>query len=158
MFQQMEVCTRDFCVSHTLGGMCRAVLVQLRTSLLCCVMCLSVVESFLLLQQSCLEHLGLTPTGYTGYVCRCTHTRTHARTHTHTHACMHAHIYIRTYTLHTPPLCCSPELYRVAGKFELLDRILPKFRAANHRILLFCQMTQCMTILEDYLHWKGQQR
>lgn len=48
----------------------------------------------------------------------------------------------------------GPDLYRVSGKFELLDRILPKLKATNHRVLLFCQMTQCMTILEDYLGWR----
>ena len=26
-----------------------------------------------------------------------------------------------------------PELYRVSGKFELLDRILPKFKKHGHR-------------------------
>lgn len=49
----------------------------------------------------------------------------------------------------------GPDLYRVSGKFELLDRILPKLKQTNHRVLLFCQMTQCMTILEDYLGWRG---
>lgn len=48
-----------------------------------------------------------------------------------------------------------PDLYRVSGKFELLDRILPKLKATNHRVLLFCQMTQLMTIMEDYLGWRG---
>ncbi|GAB0086937.1 ATP-dependent helicase brm [Sergentomyia squamirostris] len=48
----------------------------------------------------------------------------------------------------------GPDLYRASGKFELLDRILPKLKATNHRVLLFCQMTQCMTIIEDYLGWR----
>lgn len=48
----------------------------------------------------------------------------------------------------------GPDLYRVSGKFELLDRILPKMKATGHRVLLFCQMTQCMTIIEDYLSWR----
>ncbi|XP_055387914.1 ATP-dependent helicase brm isoform X2 [Condylostylus longicornis] len=48
----------------------------------------------------------------------------------------------------------GPDLYRVAGKFELLDRILPKLKVTGHRVLLFCQMTQCMTIIEDYLSWR----
>ncbi|XP_070689200.1 probable global transcription activator SNF2L2 [Pempheris klunzingeri] len=42
------------------------------------------------------------------------------------------------------------DLYRASGKFELLDRILPKLQATNHRVLLFCQMTSLMTIMEDY--------
>ncbi|KAH0564535.1 hypothetical protein KQX54_012628 [Cotesia glomerata] len=49
----------------------------------------------------------------------------------------------------------GPDLYRASGKFELLDRILPKLKATNHRVLLFCQMTQLMTIMEDYLSWRG---
>lgn len=51
----------------------------------------------------------------------------------------------------------GPDLYRAAGKFELLDRILPKFRATNHRVLLFCQMTSSMTILEDYFNYRNYQ-
>ena len=46
------------------------------------------------------------------------------------------------------------DLFRVSGKFELLDRILPKMSVTGHRVLLFCQMTQCMTIIEDYLSWR----
>ena len=49
----------------------------------------------------------------------------------------------------------SPDIFRSAGKFELLDRILPKLHLTNHRVLLFCQMTQLMTIMEDYLMYKG---
>jgi SWI/SNF-related matrix-associated actin-dependent regulator of chromatin subfamily A member 2/4 len=48
----------------------------------------------------------------------------------------------------------GPDLFRVSGKFELLDRILPKLNVSGHRVLLFCQMTQCMTIIEDYLSWR----
>ena len=38
------------------------------------------------------------------------------------------------------------DLWRAAGKFELLDRVLNKLLAAGHRCLLFCQMTQTMTV------------
>ena len=37
-----------------------------------------------------------------------------------------------------------------SGKVHMLDRILPKLKAAGHRILIFSQMTQLMDILEDY--------
>lgn len=50
-----------------------------------------------------------------------------------------------------------PDLYRVSGKFEFLDRILPKLKATDHRVLLFCQMTSLMNIMEDYLNWRGFQ-
>ena len=47
------------------------------------------------------------------------------------------------------------DIYRSSGKFELIDRILPKLKETGHRILMFCQMTQCMTIIEDYFNMKG---
>ena len=46
-------------------------------------------------------------------------------------------------------------LWRTAGKFELLDRILPKFKASGHRVLMFFQMTQIMNIMEDFLRMRG---
>uniref|UniRef100_A0A665WEQ6 SWI/SNF related, matrix associated, actin dependent regulator of chromatin, subfamily a, member 2 n=1 Tax=Echeneis naucrates TaxID=173247 RepID=A0A665WEQ6_ECHNA len=51
----------------------------------------------------------------------------------------------------------GPDLYRASGKFELLDRILPKLQATNHRVLLFCQMTSLMTIMEDYFSYRNFQ-
>ena len=47
------------------------------------------------------------------------------------------------------------DLYRVSGKFELLDRMLPKLKSTKHRVLLFCQMTNLMSIMEDYFIYKG---
>eukprot|EP00124_Ichthyophonus_hoferi_P005332 Ihof_evm1s747 gene=Ihof_evmTU1s747 len=49
----------------------------------------------------------------------------------------------------------GPQLYRVSGKFELLDRMFAKLKASGHRVLLFCQMTRLLNIMEDYLTWKG---
>eukprot|EP01053_Blabericola_migrator_P013230 Blabericola_migrator_1__13229@NODE_918_length_6062_cov_180_926939_g639_i0_p1_GENE_NODE_918_length_6062_cov_180_926939_g639_i0NODE_918_length_6062_cov_180_926939_g639_i0_p1_ORF_typecomplete_len1271_score287_17SNF2_N/PF00176_23/1e77HDA23/PF11496_8/3_2e23Helicase_C/PF00271_31/1_3e04Helicase_C/PF00271_31/7_5e20ResIII/PF04851_15/7_8e03ResIII/PF04851_15/4_6e14ERCC3_RAD25_C/PF16203_5/8_3e02ERCC3_RAD25_C/PF16203_5/2e05DEAD/PF00270_29/3_9e03DEAD/PF00270_29/0_00015PaREP1/PF05942_11/0_33PaREP1/PF05942_11/1 len=46
-------------------------------------------------------------------------------------------------------------LWRTSGKFELLDRMLPKLVAFKHKILIFCQMTQLMDILGDYFLTKG---
>lgn len=46
-------------------------------------------------------------------------------------------------------------LWRTSGKFELLDRVLPKFKATGHRVLIFFQMTQIMNIMEDYLRLRG---
>ncbi|CAA7061967.1 unnamed protein product [Microthlaspi erraticum] len=45
----------------------------------------------------------------------------------------------------------QPEIVRASGKFELLDRLLPKLRKAGHRILLFSQMTRLIDLLEIYL-------
>lgn len=60
------------------------------------------------------------------------------------------------------PFLFSPDGYhlddviiRSSGKLALLDQMLPKLKAAGHRILLFTQMTQVMTILEDYFAFRG---
>lgn len=47
------------------------------------------------------------------------------------------------------------DLIRCSGKFELLDRIMPKFRASGHRVLIFSQMTSLLTILEDYFQYRN---
>jgi ATP-dependent helicase STH1/SNF2 len=47
------------------------------------------------------------------------------------------------------------EIIRSSGKFDLLDRILPKLHRTGHRILIFNQMTQVMTIMEDYFAYRG---
>ncbi|KAJ1547279.1 hypothetical protein HK405_006274, partial [Cladochytrium tenue] len=46
-------------------------------------------------------------------------------------------------------------IFRTSGKFELLDRTLPKFFATGHRVLIFFQMTQIMDIAEDYFRYRG---
>ena len=56
---------------------------------------------------------------------------------------------------HASDIISGPDIYRASGKFELIDRILPKLKATGHRVLMFCQMTQCMTIIEDYFNFKG---
>ncbi|SAL96136.1 hypothetical protein [Absidia glauca] len=54
------------------------------------------------------------------------------------------------------PLRRSNELlFRVSGKFELLDRMLPKLERTGHRVLIFFQMTQIMSIMEDFLSYRG---
>ncbi|KAJ3124934.1 hypothetical protein HK100_011058 [Physocladia obscura] len=49
----------------------------------------------------------------------------------------------------------SDMIYRVSGKFELLDRILPKYFKTGHRVLMFFQMTQIMDIAEDFFRHRG---
>jgi len=49
----------------------------------------------------------------------------------------------------------GPDIYRASGKFELLDRILPKLKQTGHRVLMFCQMTSLMTVMEDYFVFKN---
>lgn len=50
----------------------------------------------------------------------------------------------------------GPDVYRSSGKFELLDRILPKLKDTGHRVLMFCQMTSLMTVMEDYLNYRSK--
>lgn len=45
-------------------------------------------------------------------------------------------------------------LWRSAGKFELLDRILPKLKACGHRVLMFSQFTSALDILEIYFKYR----
>ena len=39
----------------------------------------------------------------------------------------------------------------------LLDKLLPKLFAQDSRVLIFCQMTRMLDILDDYLQYKGYQ-
>ncbi|KAG6545775.1 hypothetical protein Mapa_012736 [Marchantia paleacea] len=48
-----------------------------------------------------------------------------------------------------------PPIVRLCGKLETLDRILPKLKAANHRVLLFSTMTRLLDVMEDYLIWRN---
>ncbi|XP_047321944.1 chromatin structure-remodeling complex protein SYD [Impatiens glandulifera] len=50
-----------------------------------------------------------------------------------------------------------PNVVRLCGKLEMLDRILPKLKATDHRVLFFSTMTRLLDIMEDYL-WVKQYR
>lgn len=62
--------------------------------------------------------------------------------------CNHPFLFQDSYTI-------DRSLISTSGKLELLDRILPKLKAAGHRVLLFSQMTQVLDILEDYFRWRS---
>ena len=38
-----------------------------------------------------------------------------------------------------------------AGKLVLVDKLLPKLKAGDHKVLVFSQMIRVLDILEDYL-------
>lgn len=42
-----------------------------------------------------------------------------------------------------------------AGKMVLLDRLLPKLKERQSRVLIFSQMTRLLDILEDYCLFRG---
>lgn len=69
--------------------------------------------------------------------------------------CNHPYVFEEVEQLINPSKTTDDNLWRVSGKFELLDRVLPKFKAMNHRVLIFFQMTQVMDIMEDYLIYRG---
>ncbi|GAB2220165.1 hypothetical protein Droror1_Dr00007808 [Drosera rotundifolia] len=60
--------------------------------------------------------------------------------------CNHPYLFVGD-----PSLWHIEELIRASGKFELLDRLLPKLRRAGHRVLLFSQMTKLLDVLQFYL-------
>ncbi|XP_057484084.1 chromatin structure-remodeling complex protein SYD-like isoform X2 [Actinidia eriantha] len=47
-----------------------------------------------------------------------------------------------------------PNMVRLCGKLEMLDRLLPKLKATDHRVLFFSTMTRLLDVMEDYLCWK----
>ncbi|MBA0588731.1 hypothetical protein Gorai_001824, partial [Gossypium raimondii] len=47
-----------------------------------------------------------------------------------------------------------PPIIRLCGKLEMLDRILPKLKATDHRVLFFSTMTRLLDVMEDYLTFK----
>ncbi|EKC99283.1 chromatin structure remodeling complex protein STH1 [Trichosporon asahii var. asahii CBS 8904] len=47
------------------------------------------------------------------------------------------------------------QIVRTSGKFELLDRLLPKLFATGHKVLIFFQMTEIMSIIADYFDYRG---
>ena len=69
--------------------------------------------------------------------------------------CNHPFVFESVEDEMNPSRLTNDLIWRTAGKFELLDRILPKFKASGHRVLMFFQMTQIMNIMEDFLRLKG---
>ncbi|XP_020113929.1 probable ATP-dependent DNA helicase CHR12 [Ananas comosus] len=60
--------------------------------------------------------------------------------------CNHPYLFVGEYNMWQ-----KEQIVRASGKFELLDRLLPKLQRTGHRILLFSQMTRLIDILEIYL-------
>ena len=71
--------------------------------------------------------------------------------------CNHPFVFEQVEDQMNPTHMSNDMLWRTAGKFELLDRILPKFKATGHRVLMFFQMTQIMNIMEDFLRLREMQ-
>ncbi|RZB82186.1 ISWI chromatin-remodeling complex ATPase CHR11 isoform B [Glycine soja] len=56
-----------------------------------------------------------------------------------------------------PPFTTGDHLIENAGKMVLLDKLLPKLKERDSRVLIFSQMTRLLDILEDYLVFRGYQ-
>lgn len=69
--------------------------------------------------------------------------------------CNHPYVFEEVEDVINPDRRTDDSIYRTSGKFELLNRILPKFFATSHRVLIFFQMTAVMDIMEDFLRFKG---
>jgi ATP-dependent helicase STH1/SNF2 len=69
--------------------------------------------------------------------------------------CNHPFVFEEVETQMSPGSSVNDLIWRTAGKFELLDRVLPKFQVTGHRVLMFFQMTAIMDIMEDYMRYKG---
>ncbi|KAJ7980223.1 Chromatin-remodeling complex ATPase [Quillaja saponaria] len=54
-----------------------------------------------------------------------------------------------------PPYTTGEHLITNAGKMVLLDKLLPKLKERDSRVLIFSQMTRLLDILEDYLMFCG---
>lgn len=42
-----------------------------------------------------------------------------------------------------------------AGKFELLDRMLPKILVMGHKVLIFSQFVQLISIMRQFFDYRG---
>ncbi|TFK76642.1 hypothetical protein BDN72DRAFT_806622 [Pluteus cervinus] len=65
--------------------------------------------------------------------------------------CQHPFLFESVEDKISPAGLIDEKLVRTSGKVELLNRILPKFFATGHRVLIFFQMTKVMDIMEDFL-------
>ncbi|KAJ7785661.1 SNF2-family ATP dependent chromatin remodeling factor snf21 [Mycena metata] len=71
--------------------------------------------------------------------------------------CQHPFLFESVEDKMNPGGLVDEKLIRNSGKIELLNRILPKFFATGHRVLIFFQMTKVMDIMADFLtmqQWK----
>lgn len=56
-----------------------------------------------------------------------------------------------------PPYIDGPHLWESSGKMLLVQKLLPKLQAQGSRVLIFCQMTRMLDILEDYCRLQGHE-
>lgn len=69
--------------------------------------------------------------------------------------CQHPFLFESVEDKISPGGYIDEKIVRTSGKLELLNRILPKFFATGHRVLIFFQMTKVMDIMEDFMKMMG---
>lgn len=45
-------------------------------------------------------------------------------------------------------------IVNVSGKMVVLDKLITRIKAINEKVLVFCQMTSMLNIIEDYLRYR----
>ncbi|KAJ3768128.1 SNF2-family ATP dependent chromatin remodeling factor snf21 [Lentinula raphanica] len=71
--------------------------------------------------------------------------------------CQHPFLFESVEDKVNPSGVIDERIVRTSGKLELLNRILPKFFATGHRVLIFFQMTKVMDIMADFLRFLNVQ-
>uniref|UniRef100_A0A0K2SWL8 Chromatinremodeling complex ATPase chain Iswilike [Megachile rotundata] n=1 Tax=Lepeophtheirus salmonis TaxID=72036 RepID=A0A0K2SWL8_LEPSM len=54
-----------------------------------------------------------------------------------------------------PPYTTDEHLVENSGKLQVIDKLLPKLKEQESRVLIFTQMTRILDILEDYCWFRG---
>ena len=65
--------------------------------------------------------------------------------------CNHPYLFLD----YLEPADMRENIFRSSGKFELLDRILPKLILTGHKVLIFSQFTQVMDIMQIFFDFRG---
>jgi len=60
---------------------------------------------------------------------------------------LHPYLFLSEYQV-------SENIFRSAGKVEVLDRMLPKLLRFGHKTLIFSQFTSVLDVLQAYLQWR----
>jgi SWI/SNF-related matrix-associated actin-dependent regulator of chromatin subfamily A member 5 len=68
-------------------------------------------------------------------------------------ACNHPYLFQGVEDRSLDPL--GDHVVQNCGKMSLLDKLLKKLKEKGHRVLIFCQMTRMLDILEDFMYMKG---
>ncbi|EWM24038.1 putative chromatin remodelling complex atpase chain, partial [Nannochloropsis gaditana] len=68
-------------------------------------------------------------------------------------ACNHPYLFTGVEDRTLDPL--GDHVIKNCGKMYLLDKLLKKLKEKGHRVLVFCQMTRMLDILEDFMYMRG---